>query len=160
VSRIHYTVAMSLGGYISGSRGEIDWGGDPLLPSTASRPRLELTGHRVYKTGIVSLQYDVAQFPKLHALAILRPAGEPGDRRFAFRKKCRREESPDSGHGELERVGHGRATRLVTPGGCVTRRAKVRRATRLRKVPQKTNRRWRLTSAAGLRKNHKPAFYG
>jgi hypothetical protein len=60
VSRIHYSVAMSLGGYIAGSQGKIDWGGDPPLPSTASRPRLKLTGHRVYKTGIVSLQYDVA----------------------------------------------------------------------------------------------------
>jgi len=32
-------------------------------------------------------------------------------------EKSGREESPDSGWGELARVGHGRETRLVTPGG-------------------------------------------
>jgi len=56
---------------------------------------------------------------------IIQRAGEPGDRRLAFRKECRREESPDSSCGELARVGCGRATRLVTPGGCVTRSAKA-----------------------------------
>jgi len=57
---------------------------------------------------------------------IISSAGEPGDRRLAFRKRRRREESPDSGCGELARAGCGRATRLVTPGGCVTRSAKAR----------------------------------
>jgi len=35
--------------------------GLPLLPSPAHRARLELTGHRVYKTGIVSVEYTVSQ---------------------------------------------------------------------------------------------------
>ena len=48
-----------------------------------------------------------------------------------------REESPDSGRGELARVGHGRATRLVTPGGCAFGLRKRTRMARLRKVPQK-----------------------
>lgn len=34
-------------------------GGIPLLPSPASRKKLDLTGHRIYKSGIVSLQYAV-----------------------------------------------------------------------------------------------------
>jgi dihydrofolate reductase len=34
-------------------------GGVPLLPPPAERVELELTGHRVYKTGIVSLTYAV-----------------------------------------------------------------------------------------------------
>jgi len=42
------------------------------------------------------------------------------------RKRSGREESPDSSRGELARVGHGRATRLVTPGGCADGRAKAR----------------------------------
>ncbi len=33
--------------------------GIPLLPSPAVRQRLELTGHRVYASGIVSLEYAV-----------------------------------------------------------------------------------------------------
>ena len=45
-------------------------------------------------------------------------ADEPGDRR-SLAQASGREESPDSGRGELARVGHGRATRLVTPGGWV-----------------------------------------
>ena len=57
---------------------------------------------------------------------LISEAGEPGDRRLAFRKECRREESPDSSCGELARVGCSRATRLVTPGGCVTRGAQAR----------------------------------
>jgi dihydrofolate reductase len=32
-------------------------GGIPLLPAPAKRAKLRLTGHKVYKTGIVSLQY-------------------------------------------------------------------------------------------------------
>jgi dihydrofolate reductase len=32
-------------------------GGIPLLPPPAKQTKLELTGHRVYKTGIVSLRY-------------------------------------------------------------------------------------------------------
>jgi dihydrofolate reductase len=34
-------------------------GGIPLLPPPAQRARLNLTGHKVYKTGRVSLEYDV-----------------------------------------------------------------------------------------------------
>ena len=34
-------------------------GGVPFLPGPAGRVKLELTGHRIYKTGIVSLQYNV-----------------------------------------------------------------------------------------------------
>ncbi len=34
-------------------------GGIPLLPPPAQQTKLKLTGHRVYKTGIVSLQYEV-----------------------------------------------------------------------------------------------------
>jgi dihydrofolate reductase len=36
-------------------------GGIPLLPPPAKRTRLKLTGHKVYKTGIVSLEYSVEQ---------------------------------------------------------------------------------------------------
>ena len=32
-------------------------GGIPLLPATATRTKLRLTGHRVYKSGVVSLVY-------------------------------------------------------------------------------------------------------
>jgi dihydrofolate reductase len=34
-------------------------GGIPLLPPPAKRAKLKLTGHKVYKTGIVSLEYAV-----------------------------------------------------------------------------------------------------
>lgn len=34
-------------------------GGIPLLPPLAKQTKLKLTGHRVHKTGIVSLQYEV-----------------------------------------------------------------------------------------------------
>jgi dihydrofolate reductase len=34
-------------------------GGIPLLPPPAKKATLKLTGHKVYKTGIVSLEYDV-----------------------------------------------------------------------------------------------------
>jgi dihydrofolate reductase len=34
-------------------------GGIPLLPPPADRARLRLTKHKVFKTGIVSLEYDV-----------------------------------------------------------------------------------------------------
>ena len=34
-------------------------GGIPFLPPPASRKKLELTDHRIYKSGIVSLQYAV-----------------------------------------------------------------------------------------------------
>ena len=34
-------------------------GGVPLLPAPARRTKLKLTGHKVYKTGIVGLTYDV-----------------------------------------------------------------------------------------------------
>jgi dihydrofolate reductase len=33
--------------------------GIPLLPSPAKQTKLELSGHRVYKTGIVSLEYSI-----------------------------------------------------------------------------------------------------
>jgi dihydrofolate reductase len=36
-------------------------GGIPLLPTTTHRTKLTLTGHRVYKTGIVLLEYSVVQ---------------------------------------------------------------------------------------------------
>ena len=36
-------------------------GGLPLLPHPAHQAKLALTGHRVYKTGIVSLEYTVAE---------------------------------------------------------------------------------------------------
>ena len=36
-------------------------GGLPLLPPPAHRAKLTLTGHRVYKTGIVSLEYAVTK---------------------------------------------------------------------------------------------------
>lgn len=34
-------------------------GGIPLLPPSTKRIKLKLTGHKVYKTGIVSLEYSV-----------------------------------------------------------------------------------------------------
>jgi dihydrofolate reductase len=34
-------------------------GGTPLLPTPAARTKLKLTGHRVYKTGIVLLEYTI-----------------------------------------------------------------------------------------------------
>lgn len=34
-------------------------GGIPLLPSPAKRTHLKLTGHKIYRTGIVSLEYSV-----------------------------------------------------------------------------------------------------
>ena len=34
-------------------------GGIPLLPSSAKRIKLTQTGHKIYKTGIVSLEYSV-----------------------------------------------------------------------------------------------------
>ncbi len=34
-------------------------GGIPLLPPPAKQTKLKLTGHKVYKTGIVSLEYSV-----------------------------------------------------------------------------------------------------
>jgi dihydrofolate reductase len=36
-------------------------GGIPLLPPPARQTKLKLTGHKVYKTGIVSLEYSVRQ---------------------------------------------------------------------------------------------------
>jgi dihydrofolate reductase len=36
-------------------------GGVPLLPPRAARATLELTGHKVYETGIVSLEYAIKQ---------------------------------------------------------------------------------------------------
>jgi dihydrofolate reductase len=36
-------------------------GGVPLLPSPARRAKLELVGSKVYKTGIVSLEYAIAR---------------------------------------------------------------------------------------------------
>jgi dihydrofolate reductase len=34
-------------------------GGIPLLPAPSDRRKLKLTGHRIYKTGVVSLKYAV-----------------------------------------------------------------------------------------------------
>ena len=34
-------------------------GGIPLLPAPAGRTKLKLTGHKIYKTGIVALEYEV-----------------------------------------------------------------------------------------------------
>ena len=69
-------------------------------------------------------------------------ADESGDRRSASRKGSGREESPDSGRGELARAGYGRATRLVTPGGCFSRHAQARRRERgYGKCHRKLNRR-------------------
>ena len=34
-------------------------GGIPLLPAPAGRTTLKLTGHKIYKTGIVALEYEV-----------------------------------------------------------------------------------------------------
>src|SRR5580704_12010945 len=82
-----------------------------------------------------------AASPRTRAFrSIIKTADEPGDRRPASRKGRGREESPDSGRGELERAGHGRATRLVTPGGWSLFEVageSPRQGTRLRKVPQK-----------------------
>lgn len=38
--------------------------GVPLLPAPASRAKLTLSGQRVYRSGIVSLEYDVAKPPR------------------------------------------------------------------------------------------------
>jgi dihydrofolate reductase len=38
-------------------------GGIPLLPTPAAQTKLKLTGHRVYKTGIVLLQYAIEYTP-------------------------------------------------------------------------------------------------
>ena len=38
-------------------------GGIPLLPTPAARTKLKLTGHRVYKTGIVLLEYAIEYKP-------------------------------------------------------------------------------------------------
>jgi dihydrofolate reductase len=53
-------------------------GGIPLLPAPAERAKLKLTGHRVYKTGIVSLEYTV----------------KPTGRKRAVRSPDRHRESP------------------------------------------------------------------
>jgi hypothetical protein len=34
-------------------------GGVPLLPSPAKQARLKLVGNRAYKSGIMSLEYDI-----------------------------------------------------------------------------------------------------
>ncbi|MFY9803071.1 MAG: hypothetical protein WAK30_08075, partial [Candidatus Acidiferrales bacterium] len=39
-------------------------GGIPLLPAPADRKKLELTSHKIYKSGTVSLQYAVKYLPK------------------------------------------------------------------------------------------------
>jgi hypothetical protein len=52
-------------------------------------------------------------------------AGRPES--VARRIKGQREESPDSHRRYLARAGGERATRLVTPGGCVARSAKAKR---------------------------------
>ena len=55
-------------------------GGIPLLPSPAKQTKLKLTGHKVYKTGIVSLQYAVEPAP----------ANEIGIRAARLRRRGRR----------------------------------------------------------------------
>jgi len=44
-------VATSLDGYIAGPNGEV--------PPPARQVKLRLTGHKVYKTGIVAMEYAV-----------------------------------------------------------------------------------------------------
>ena len=39
-------------------------GGIPLLPTPAAQTKLKLTGHRVYKTGIVLLEYAIEYAPR------------------------------------------------------------------------------------------------
>ncbi len=68
---------------------------------------------------------------------IIELAGESDDRRCILRKRNTREESPDSHSPQLARVSDYRATRLVTPGGCVSQFAQASHDSRLRKVPQK-----------------------
>jgi dihydrofolate reductase len=46
--------------------------GIPLLPPPAKQTKLKLTGHRVYKTGIVSLQYEVMKISSSGAKRKLR----------------------------------------------------------------------------------------
>src|SRR5580658_1221695 len=67
----------------------------------------------------------------------MKTAGESDDRRFASRKKRKREESPDSHSPQLARASDYRATRLVTPGSRISRQAQASHDSRLRKVPQK-----------------------
>ncbi len=59
------------------------------------------------------------------ACRIINPAGESDDRRSVPCKRSRREESPDSHSPQLARVSDYRATRLVTPGGCVLQLAQA-----------------------------------
>jgi hypothetical protein len=47
---------MSLDGYIAGPNGESDF---PLLPAPSNKAGLQLTGHRIYPTGIVALEYSI-----------------------------------------------------------------------------------------------------
>ena len=49
-------------------------GGIPLLPTPAARTNLKLTGHRVYKTGIVLLEYSIEYTPHRKATKKMRPA--------------------------------------------------------------------------------------
>jgi dihydrofolate reductase len=51
-------------------------GGIPLLPPPAGRTKLRLTGHRVYKTGIVSLEYAVEK--KVPPGPLRAPTAAPG----------------------------------------------------------------------------------
>jgi hypothetical protein len=39
-------------------------GGIRLLPAPAKRTRLNLTGHRIYKIGVVALNYEVVRGKK------------------------------------------------------------------------------------------------
>lgn len=49
-------------------------GGIPLLPPPTSRTKLKLIGHRVYKTGIVMLEYAIGYSPPRKATKKKRPA--------------------------------------------------------------------------------------
>jgi len=96
----------------------------------------------------------------------MKTAGESDDRRFASRKKRRREESPDSHSPQLARVSDYRATRLVTPGGCreVPFEAATGSFTRscdgYGKCHRKSNRRWCYRLGGRPAGNHGPACFG
>jgi dihydrofolate reductase len=53
-------------------------GGVPLLPPPAKQVRLRLAGHRVYRTGIVSLEYAVEYGPAEPGESACRPGPDAG----------------------------------------------------------------------------------
>jgi hypothetical protein len=105
----------------------------------ATRIRLEQTHHRVFPSGIVSLHDAVTYFPNLRDHTILIAAGEPGDRRSRL-----------TGTGgksglQLWRARKSRPQQGNAPGNARGLRQRDERElvseARLRKVPQKINRR-------------------